>query len=120
MKTKKQIEDWCSRAGLSQEQKFTDRGVDVLLADGFVEKDKVPSMSHFGVNEKDFPHGLWLTVGWIMKSEEDFSFGTAQYKCRLHDFGMDNDAKKRLRLREMKQEVSHIIDTAEGLVHAGA
>jgi len=118
MKTKKQIEDWCARAGLSQESRYTDRGVDILMADGFVPADKVPLMSHFGVESKDFPHGLYLTVGWLMKNEEDFSFGTAQYKCRMHNFGMDNEAKKRLRLKEMKQEVSHIVDRAEELLHA--
>lgn len=94
---KNKIESICRRAGMKPVRRETIDGVEVFIADGFSMMPH-PYYRRFGVEPFEFPQGMYVTLWWASKGDENLDIGQPLFFDVMHNPEYANGSKQLARI----------------------
>lgn len=112
MTDKNTIERICRNAGMRPERRVKIKDYDVFIADGF----SLPPHNYyrrFGVDANEFPTGMYVTLWWVSKNDDQLDTGQPIFFEAMHDPGMSLSFKKLARINTALHEASGFLKRRE-------
>lgn len=106
---KSKIEDICRRAGMKPVKRDNIEGAEVFIADGF---SMMPHTYYrrFGVEPHDFPHGMYITLWWVSKGDENLDIGQPLFFDVMHNPEYANGSKQLARINSALATARDFLD----------
>lgn len=113
---KNKIETICRRAGMRPETRVPYKDYEIFVADGF----SLPphrNFQRFGVEPLDFPSGMYATLWWVSKKEEQLDTGQPIFFDAHH--GLFGRINREYDMATMKRaRINTAIKEATGFLNA--
>ena len=105
---KNKIESMCRLAGMIPAKRDKFDGAEVFIADGF---SAPPHAAHrrFGIEAKEFPFGMFVTLWWVSKGDEKLDIGQPMFFDAFHDAGRSAEGKKHGRVNAALAEAKNFL-----------
>lgn len=100
---KHRIERICRSAGMLPVKRGNIMGAEVFIADGFSSPPHF-NYRRFGVDPTDFPFGMFATLWWISKGDENLDTGQPMFFDAFHNPEYAKADKQRARINTAMQE----------------
>lgn len=109
---KNKLEKICRDANMRPEHREHFRDHDIFIADGF---SLPPHAAHrrFGVEDWEYPYGMYATLWWVGKNNEKLDIGQALYFDHNHNPALDLASKKQARINAAVEEAKTFIKRRE-------
>lgn len=109
---KDKIETLCRQANMLPVHREHFRNHDIFIADGF---SLPPHAAHrrFGVDQEEFPYGMYATLWWVGRENEKLDVGQALFFSHNHNSEIDLASKKKARINTAVREARTFINARE-------
>lgn len=108
MTSKNRIEFICRNAGMKPVKRDSIEGVEIFIADGF---SLAPHRAYrrFGIDEREFPRGMYATLWWASKGDEKLDIGQPLFFDVFHDPEYSREDKQRARIAAALKEAGKFL-----------
>lgn len=106
---KDKVENMCREAGMKPVKRSSLGGYDLLIAEGF-SLPPHKAFRRFGVEDRDFNSGCYVTMWWLMKGEDNMAYGHPLMFDVFHDPEYDPSSRKQMRVNSALDDARNFLE----------